>query len=334
MRKFFIVCTFLLTFCGLNFAQNEYQDSDSNETAQSEKKEKIDEFGALGECEFRARLDYLLFKLQNKKDSTGYLIFYQGKDVLPADYETNLNMRQVRNHISFRNQDPGRLVLVDGGFREKVFTELWLVPNGASPPLPTDTIPAPKIPTDKTFLYDKNNLWGGEEGNLLDEYILPDVKAKEEAEQLAYEQENQSEETIDETTTEIETAKVDEEVEEPEIEQPTAEEREAAKFYWTNEKFGELIKNQKDSHGVIIFYADDAYYDVGKLQSHFEEGKRRIAEAAKISASKIRVVFGGYRSGVEAEFWIVPKKGKSPKPTPEERLIEEKILSERSTNRQ
>ena len=74
---------------------------------------------------------------------------------------------------------------------------------------------------------------------------------------------------------------------------------------------------------MIIFYADDAYYDIGKVQSHVEDGKRRIAEAAQISPDKIKVVFGGYRNSIETEFWIVPKKGKMPTPTPEERPVEE-----------
>ena len=303
MRKFFTICAFLFAFSVVIFAQNDYQPSDLNQTIQSEKSEKIDEFGKIGECDLGARLDHLLIKLQNKTDATGYIIFYQGKDVLPAEYETNLDERRARNYITFRNQDPSRLTFIDGGFREEVSTELWLVPNGAEPPMPTDTIPTPTIPTDKTFLYDKKNLWGGEVGDLLDEYILPSVKAQKEAEQMAYEQENPTEEIIEEAAAEPETPAVEEQ---DEIEQPTPEEIEEARFYWANEKFGELIKNQKDSRGVIIFYADDAYYDVGKLQNHIEEGKRRIAEASKISPDKIQVVFGGYRTEIEAEFWIVP----------------------------
>ena len=74
---------------------------------------------------------------------------------------------------------------------------------------------------------------------------------------------------------------------------------------------------------MIIFYADDAYYDVSKLQNLIEEGRRKIAEAGKISPDKIQVVYGGYREMVQAEFWIVPKKGESPLPKPEERPIEE-----------
>jgi len=320
MRKLFIVCTFLLAFSLMVFSQDDYQTADLSEMSQSEKAEKIDEFGKLGECEFGARFDNLLATLQNKTNAEGYIIFYQGKDVLPAEYGNNVNERRARNHIAFRNFDSAHLTFVNGGFREEVSTELWIVPNGAEPPVPTDTIPKPIIPSSKTFLYDRNLISGNELGDFSEEFILASVKAQQEAEQRAYEEENQPENADVETAVEETIQTVEEETE---IEQSSPEEIEEAKFYWTNEKFGGLIKNQKDSSGVIIFYADDAYYDVGKLQRHIEDGRRKIAEAAKISHDKIQVIFGGYRNFIEAEFWIVPKKGESPKPTPEERPIEE-----------
>ncbi len=62
------------------FSQEDYRPSDSSEASQSEKAEKIDEFGRLGECEFGARFDNLLAMLQNKTNASGYIIFYQGKE--------------------------------------------------------------------------------------------------------------------------------------------------------------------------------------------------------------------------------------------------------------
>lgn len=323
MRKLFIVCSVFLAFSVSGFAQEFSQP----EIFQSEKSEKIDEFGQIGECDFGARLDHLMITLQEKPNATGYLIFYQGKDVLPARYESNFNERRARNHLQFRRFDPSRLVFVNGGFREEQATELWIVPDGAEPPTPTQTITKPKIPTDKTFLYDRSYLYGGEEGNLLDEFILPQVKAQEEAERLASEAEMEAQiesEEINEEEINEETPDEPETLEEEfEIEQRTPEEIEAEKFSWANEKFGEIIKKQKDSSGAIIFYADDAYYDIGRLQIHIEDGKRRIAEAAKIPADKIQVLFGGYRNGIEVEFFIIPKNGEFPTLAPEERPVEE-----------
>lgn len=328
MRKLFIVCLVLLAFSIPNFAQEILQSEDF----QSEKSEKIDEFGQVSECDLGARLDHLLITLQEKASAKGYIINYQGKDVLPARYESNLIERRIRNYLRLRNFDLSRLILIDGGFREEQATEIWVVPGGAEPPTPTGAIPKPKIPSNKTFLYDRNYLSGSSEGDFSEEFILPSVKAQQEAEAMADQAEFELEEINEETTAETENPTVEEETdeaetptieEEIETEQPTPEEIEAEKFYWANETFGEMIKKQKGSSGVIIFYADDAYYDIGKLQSHIEDGKRRIAEAANISSDKIRVVFGGYRTQIEAEFWVVPKKGEFPKATPGERPVEE-----------
>ena len=280
---------------------------------------KVDEFERVGECELGARIDSFFISLIENPSATGYIIFYQGKDVLPAEYDSSQMERRVRNYLSFRRFDTVRITFVRGGFRNEAATEMYLVPEGANAPEPTDTIPAPTTPKDKTFLYD-NNILFSDYYNFLDEFILPSVQAKIDEENRLAEEEAKAEELSSETPIETEAEAVEETFE---IEKPTAEEIEEAKFSWVNEKFGDLIKNQKGAKGVIIFYADDAYYDVSKLQNLIEEGRRKIAEAGKISPDKIQVVYGGYREMVQAEFWIVPKKGESPLPKPEERPIEE-----------
>ena len=278
----------------------------------------IDDFGRMGDCETTSRLDNFFSRLQKNQDATGYIITYQGKNALPAEYGVSAYEKIIKNYISFRNFNASRITFLNGGFREELSTELWLVPSGASEPTPTDTVSAPVMPKDKTFLYDKNLLSG--DYDFLDEFILPSVKARtEEANRLAEEQAKAEESNSEQPVkTEVETVEDD-----FEAEKPTPEEIEEAKFSWVNEKFGAIIKKQKGSSGVIIFYADDAYYNVSELQNLFEAGKRKIAEANKISAAKIRVLYGGYRDTIEAEFWVVPKKGESPTPRPDERIVEE-----------
>lgn len=325
-----LLLTLLIT--SISFAQSTAESVSEDNTKNST---EIDEFGILGECELGARLDNLFLKLQENPAATGYVIIYQGKNVLPANYGARLAERikyRIRNQILFRNQDPSRFVFISGGFREELATELWLVPSGADEPTPTETVEAPVMPTDKTFLYDKNYVMGGDEFyDFTNEFILPSVKARLEEEARLAEEQMEAERADSEETTFEEPEIVEqssenkiEAVEETsEIEEPTPEEIEEAKFYWANERFGEEIKKLKDARGVIIFYADDAYYDIGKLQSLVEDGGRKIAAANKISGDKIRVVYGGYRNMIETEFWIVPKKGQNPAATPENRLVEE-----------
>jgi hypothetical protein len=342
MRKTLLVSVLLAVISTVCFAQEIPTAEEPEKSEKSFQAQKFDAFGPLTQCDFSGRLDNFLVALRNDPEATGYIILYQGREVLPAEYDSPVNAARVRNYFRFRRFDVSRITLVNGGFREEVATELWLVPKDAEPPTPTDTVEKPEIPTGKTFLYDRNYLPDGEDSVAnLDEYVLPAVKARQEAEERAWieEQEQEEQRQNEEPSVETESEKTPDateetetptgpesevvEEEEPEIEGPTPEEIEEAKFSWINERFGGMIATDKDARGVIIFYADEEYYDVGKLRAYIEEGKRRIADAAKLSPAKIKVVFGGYRSNPQTEFWIVPKKGERPKPTPEERETEE-----------
>lgn len=314
--------TALILFLTLFFALNFFAQDDVGLTEKENSKIpiKVDEFGRVGNCDLNARVYNFFIELNNNPSVAGYIILYQGKDVLPAEYDSNLMEKRIRNEITFVKLDGNRITFVRGGFRNEVATELYLVPNGAIPPEPTDTIPAPTSPKDKTFLYDNNILLSDDNYDFLDKFILPTVQAKIDEENRLAEEESKTEELNSESPIEPETETVEENLE---VEKPTPQEIEEAKFFWVNEKFGAILKEQKDTKGVIIFYADDAYYEVGKLQNLIEEGKQKIAEANKISIDKIQVVYGGYRENVQAEFWIVPKKGEFPPPKPVEKPIKE-----------
>lgn len=324
MRKIFIIGVVLLALSVNFYAQDSWNDYISETSSKSEKAEKIDEFGRIGNCDNSARLDNFLVQLLNQPSFTGVIIIYKSVKVLPGNefsYE-----RTYRNHFAYRNFDSSRIEIIDGGFREDFATEIWLVPPGASKPQPSESLPKPELPTNKTFLFDVNSVeqrfYDTLEVGIFDtntylyEFILPTVKAEREAEQKALEEQWKSEDSEEPQTIEEET--------EIEPEKPkTPEEIEEEKFFWTNEKFGEVIKNLKDASGAIIFYADDQVYDIARLQIFIGEGRDKIAKSSGISSAKIRILFGGYRSSVEAEFWIMPKNGAFPTPTPEERPVEE-----------
>jgi hypothetical protein len=72
----------------------------------------------------------------------------------------------------------------------------------AEPPEPTDTVPRPKIPSNKTFLYDRNFILGTELDDSSQEFILPSVLAQQEAEQRAYEEASRAENAVEETPVE------------------------------------------------------------------------------------------------------------------------------------
>ena len=104
-------------------------------------------------CEdVRIRLDNFLAELQNNPKTKGYIIYYGGKNHsvcnvnrLPKRGEINLIITTFKNQVVFRNQDLGRIVWIDGGYRENWIAEFWIVPNDADAPKPTPTIKEKEI---------------------------------------------------------------------------------------------------------------------------------------------------------------------------------------------
>ena len=92
---------------------------------------QIDEFGRLVDNDVKARIDNLYIQLNNNPNATGYIINY-GTPRQIRDRE-----RQIQKAINFLGQDPGRVVIVNGGDRGNgVETTVWVVPSGAEPPTP------------------------------------------------------------------------------------------------------------------------------------------------------------------------------------------------------
>ncbi len=106
-------------------------------------------------------------------------------------------------------------------------------------------------------------------------------------------------------------------------EQLTTEQIQDLKFYWVNKKFPVEIAAKKGSNGVMIFYADDQYYDINKLQHFVDEGRDFLSAAGNLPAGRIQVLFGGYGANPYVEYYIVPKGSKPPEPNPEERPVEQ-----------
>ena len=76
-------------------------------------------------------------------------------------------------------------------------------------------------------------------------------------------------------------------------------------------RFWREDKGTKGSRGVIVYYADEEYHDINKINAHLAEAKRRLAKEGKIAFDRIDIVFGGFRGGIEFELWIVPKNGEA-----------------------
>jgi hypothetical protein len=105
---------------------------------------KFDEFPSVAFDDDKARLDNLAIELQNSPDSTGYLFVYAGKTSRLGQAD-RLGARALDYLTNTRGLDSRRIVIVNGGYRETDFYELWLVPQGADPPQPSPTVQATDV---------------------------------------------------------------------------------------------------------------------------------------------------------------------------------------------
>jgi len=295
------------------------------EVEQPKETTKIDEFGRLGECDLSARIQNLYIELANNPDSKGYIVTYHAADELPSLYDRSPMRDYITRTITFLRLDESRVTFIEGGYRKILTTELYLVPPGFSAPEPAETVEKPTMPKDKTFLWHSSAIWDEDEDDPTAAFVLQSVKDKLEIEAKLAEQEDaaaaaqnadDSRSTIDgEITSEASPSEDAPDVETP----PTAEEIKEMRFSWADPRFGEELARRDKAKGVLIFYADDKYYDIQKVKDFVNDGRDVIANKSGIDLKRIRVIFGGYRSSIEAEFWIVPPKGKPPKASPSER---------------
>lgn len=136
MRRIFLVLVFCLLFCVSAFSQEA---------------KKIDEFGDIHCDDLKARIDYLLTEIETNKNSKGYVFVYEGKvyspiynenrkRVLPRVGEANTRIELLKKYFKFRQYSLKNLVFVNGGFRENLIIEFWIVPQNAEIPKASPTL--------------------------------------------------------------------------------------------------------------------------------------------------------------------------------------------------
>ena len=94
---------------------------------------KVDEFERATNGYVKMKMDYFYTELNNNPAAQGVVINYG------TDREIRIRERQLRVSIQWRKFDASRITLVNGGFRENVKSELWMVPPGAENPVPSPT---------------------------------------------------------------------------------------------------------------------------------------------------------------------------------------------------
>ncbi|MFZ0062320.1 MAG: hypothetical protein WAL47_09810 [Pyrinomonadaceae bacterium] len=100
---------------------------------------KFDEYGNIRFNDEKARLDNYAIALQNDPTAQGTIIAYgscEGEGQARAD--------RAKNYlVNTRGIDAGRLTAVDGGCREDLTVQLWVVPSGATAPAASESSVTP-----------------------------------------------------------------------------------------------------------------------------------------------------------------------------------------------
>lgn len=115
---------------------------------------KIDEFGEIYTSDWLARADNLAIELQSVPGARGLIVVYAVPNKFPGWPRRRANWAKGYM-VKARGLDEGRIEVVDGGYRDSVMFQLWVVEPGAeSPVVPFDL--AAELAREKTpFLFDQ-----------------------------------------------------------------------------------------------------------------------------------------------------------------------------------
>ena len=96
---------------------------------------KFDEFPDISRNDEKARLDNFAIELQNDPTATAYVIVYPGKSSKRGEVQHHAS-RIVEYLVNSRGLDQRRIVTLVGPPRDQLFVDLWITPQGATPPNP------------------------------------------------------------------------------------------------------------------------------------------------------------------------------------------------------
>jgi PEGA domain-containing protein len=99
----------------------------------------FDQFPSIAFDDTKARLDNLAIELQSAPDTTAYIIVYAGRTSRAGQADA-LGRRALDYLVEQRGVDSRRIVLINGGYRDEDFIEIFVCPPGAKAPVATPTV--------------------------------------------------------------------------------------------------------------------------------------------------------------------------------------------------
>jgi hypothetical protein len=104
----------------------------------------FDQFQSVAFDDDKARFDNLAIELQNAPDAQAYIIIYAGRRSRAGQADL-LGRRTMDYLVNQRGVDSRRFTIINGGYRETDYFEIWICPPGAQPPQPSPTVQAGEV---------------------------------------------------------------------------------------------------------------------------------------------------------------------------------------------
>jgi hypothetical protein len=96
---------------------------------------KFDDYLSIARNDEKARLDNFGIELQNDPTATGYVIVYPGRASKRAEVQDQFG-RVIDYLVNSRGIDKSRIKTIEGPKKDQLSKELWITPQGATPPNP------------------------------------------------------------------------------------------------------------------------------------------------------------------------------------------------------
>ena len=107
-----------------------------------------DSYGRIPFEDAEARLDNFMVKLENlnegKPHYRGFIIVYAGRSAYTAE-SSKMAACSKDYLVSVRKADPEIVIATDGGYRDELTVELYIMPNDAYPPMLMPTVSPKKV---------------------------------------------------------------------------------------------------------------------------------------------------------------------------------------------
>lgn len=113
----------------------------------------MQEFETIGCDEYLNRMDIAIAASQNNPSATIYVFVYEGKELkynyrksrtenMPPTFGlAKAKISSMKKYISMVRKFPlERFAFIKAGYRENLTVEMWVVPNGETPPEPSPTL--------------------------------------------------------------------------------------------------------------------------------------------------------------------------------------------------